>query len=181
MLFIPAVPILTILKTLLEQPGRGACHQNRRGTNSNHAMGKNVLLFEQVYNDLTTAVARAKQACRKRRKKSLKMVEAANHMSPTAHDKQHRGRPKGSKDTVPRKKRSNVRPPNVPSESSDSGSHSISVAYSGTDPIVRCGVAPYEAEACVPPETTIFDMHKASLSPLDTNQDPPCWELPIPC
>lgn len=139
------------------------------------AMGKSVLPYEQAYNDLTTAVARAKKACRKRRKKSQEEFKTAKYICETADDKNRRGRPKGSKDIVPRKKRSIVRSLNV-----HPGRSSIPVACSDTDLILRFGVAPYETEAGAPPEITIFDMHGVSKSQMDLNQDPPCWELPLP-
>jgi hypothetical protein len=134
-------------------------------------MGKGILLYEQVYNDLTAAVARAKQACRKRPLKPSTIV---------AEDKKHqRGRPKGSKDTVPRKKtqKSNVHTViSAPSGSSDCRSITDmnQIFCAGFDQ-----VAPYEAADCFPTETTIF--LGVSHSPTALPQDPACWELPLPC
>ena len=147
-------------------------------------MGKSVLLYEQIYNDLTAAVARAKQACRKRKSSPSKIA---------APDKKQRGRPKGSKDTVPRQVKAKVQ---VQSGSSDCVSESMACSVSNQ---VFCSVfnqsAISETAACFPPQSEIkfFDTlvvndfpteTSKDLAvndfPTETSKDPSCWELPLP-
>ena len=129
-------------------------------------MGKQVLLYEQIYNDLTAAVARAKQACRKQKSKPSKIA---------APDKKQRGRPKGSKDTLPRKARANVQTVNVRSGSSDCVIESMACSDSWQISYSRFS----QSEPCEA-EIKIFDMLPLSDPQTDKPQDPPCWELPLP-
>ena len=137
-------------------------------------MGRSVLLYEQVYNDLTAAVARAKQACRKHILKPSTIV--------TAVDKKHnRGRPKGSKDTVPRKTKSNVH--TIPAPSGSSNCQSVSMVCSATNQIFCAGfdqAAPYEAAYSFTTESELSFIHGAIISPTALPHDPACWELPLP-
>ncbi len=139
-----------------------------------------MLLYEQVYNDLTAAVARAKEACRKRKIQPSKIA---------APNKKRRGRPKGSKDTMPRKMKAKVQTVTI-----QSGSDCVPEYMECPDmnKMFFCGLnysAPYEAATCFLPECEInffdmqvnfFDMQRISDSPAYLPQDPPCWELPIP-
>ena len=133
------------------------------------AMGKSVLPYEQAYNDLTTAVARAKLACRKLKTKSSKVAKFTKH--------KQLGRPAGSKDTKPRKKKSRVESLPVHSGSSES------MAYS--DPFNHMFCAGFnesafcEATGCFLPE--IRFNRALTDSPTDVTKGPPCWELPLPC
>ena len=138
------------------------------------AIGMRLSLYEQVYNDLTAAVARAKEACRKRKIQPPKIV---------APNKNHRGRPKGSKDNVPRKIKAKVQTATVQSGGSDCVPESM--ACREMNQIFFCELnhsAPYEAAPCILPESEveIFDMLRVCDTPAYSPKDPPCWELPIP-
>ncbi len=134
-------------------------------------MGKQVLLYEQIYNDLTAAVAKAKQACRKQKSKPLKIA---------APDKKQRGRPKGSKDTLPRKARANVQTVNVRSGSSDCVIESMACSDSWQISYSRFSQSePCEAAAYFQTQSEI-KMLPLSDPQTDIPQDPPCWELPLP-
>ena len=147
-------------------------HKNRRQP----VMGKGVVLYEQIYNDLTATVARAKLACKKRKKpKTI-----------AAPDKKNRGRPKGSKDAMPRKAKAKAQTENVlsggPDGLSDSSTWSESdhMFCSGFSQSVADSV-PYEAAwSPLHSEIKFFDTLVASGSPTEISQAPSCWELPLP-
>jgi hypothetical protein len=148
-------------------------------------MVRGVLLYEQVYNDLTAAVRRAKLACR--RPKIVKNPVA----SPKADKKNPRGRPKGSKDTVPRRKKAPTQCFNLHTESLtqcftlhpgsfDYRSATMTSSDSNRNRISE--VNQYDA-TCIPPEIPHleFGMYGTCEYPVESLQDPPCWELPLPC
>jgi hypothetical protein len=150
-------------------------------------MGRAVHLYEQAYNDLTAAVKRAKQACRTRTRKpsttttnSSKSTTLINASSA----KQVRGRPKGSKDSIPRRKKSNAESLESLPLRSEEGIESESTEHSDSNKILHSGFDQSKSHgetAGFPPDTFLIDGHTVGDHPNVVNKDPACWELPLPC
>ncbi len=156
-------------------------------------MGRSgLLLYEQAYNDLTEAVKRAKQVCRKRKPKiknaATASVLASVTVDPMNPVKPQRGRPKGSKDTLPRKVRANA---------NSLTQNSVSFMSKYTDHTPQCQIyyqpngetaahiGPCADEPCVPVNNDVAGQYSQismlSDSPIEIVERPSCWDLPIPC
>jgi hypothetical protein len=169
-------------------------------------MGRRTIsLFEQVYDDLKVAVKRAKQVCRNQKTTSPQAAETLVIDSPMNQKKPQRGRPKGAKDTLPRKK---TAPSKVPDNSTDdsvlkhteftkqgqnSGLHQPASAGGNMANsrlmVELAGPLCAEMESGgndtmtyhYPQTLTSLGTGYKSSSPTEINEDPPCWDLPIPC
>ncbi len=134
-------------------------------------MVNGVTLFEQACNDLTAAVARAKQACR------LKKGTPSKNVS---HIKKQRGRPKGSKDSAPRKQKTKTHKLSVHPGTSVcpplASSYTDPTAFELLDHSLSHQVDVYFESDCA-----VLEMQEVADSVTELIPDPPCWELLIPC
>jgi hypothetical protein len=159
-------------------------------------------LYARVYDDLTAAVKRAKQACTKKSLKSLKAANTSESVGPM-NQKPQRGRPKGSKDTLPRKRKEPLKLPTIISVTS--------VSVHTWCPLQNQGMGLYQPLQAGTADLTTSTVDHAypcaemdrggndamthhetqsilflrygypSDSPSDMSDGPPCWKLPIPC
>jgi hypothetical protein len=157
-------------------------------------------LYEQVYDDLTAAVKRVKQACRNCKPKTLQAAKTSISVSPMNQQKPSRGRPKGSKDTLPRKKKESSKLPTnspdisalkhteCPRPSQDMYLHQpvgMALKTSTVEPADSSAEMDRSGNDCMARQKmhTMISAQKVITSDAATNiiDDPPCWTLPIPC
>ncbi len=158
-------------------------------------------LYEQVCDDLTAAVKRAKQACRNLKPKTLQSAKTSISVSPMNQQKPSRGRPKGSKDTLPRKKKESSKLPannpdisvlkhtGCPRQSQDMYLHQplpvgMALKTSTVEPADSSAEMDRSGNDCMARQKihVVISARNVITSDSATNiiDDPPCWKLPIP-